>query len=167
MKKLLVLAAAIVAGVVANAASFKWTASNAYASDGTTLYNGSATLYAYVSTADASTAFAVTTATLVNGTIKSGEGYTITGLTFNSDLMEVGTTYTAYMVIVDGDKAFTSTTKSVAPNVSTTQTIGFGSLKTATQSASNWASTSPVPEPTSGLLMLLGMAGLALRRRRA
>ena len=26
--------------------------------------------------------------------------------------------------------------------------------------------TSPVPEPTSGLLMLLGMAGLALRRRR-
>ena len=27
--------------------------------------------------------------------------------------------------------------------------------------------TSPVPEPTSGLLMLLGVAGLALRRRRA
>lgn len=26
---------------------------------------------------------------------------------------------------------------------------------------------SPIPEPTSGLLMLLGMAGLALRRRRA
>ena len=28
-------------------------------------------------------------------------------------------------------------------------------------------STAAVPEPTSGLLMLLGMAGLALRRRRA
>ena len=27
--------------------------------------------------------------------------------------------------------------------------------------------TTSVPEPTSGLLMLLGMAGLALRRRRA
>ncbi|MBR3085127.1 MAG: PEP-CTERM sorting domain-containing protein, partial [Kiritimatiellae bacterium] len=26
---------------------------------------------------------------------------------------------------------------------------------------------SPVPEPTSGLLMLLGVAGLALRRKRA
>lgn len=36
-------------------------------------------------------------------------------------------------------------------------------------SQSNWhaVSTSSVPEPTSGLLMLLGMAGLALRRRRA
>ena len=29
------------------------------------------------------------------------------------------------------------------------------------------AGSSPIPEPTSGLLMLLGMAGLALRRRRA
>lgn len=34
-------------------------------------------------------------------------------------------------------------------------------------SASNWHATSAVPEPTSGLLMLLGMAGLALRRKRA
>ena len=34
-------------------------------------------------------------------------------------------------------------------------------------SQSNWHATTAVPEPTSGLLMLLGMAGLALRRRRA
>ena len=36
----------------------------------------------------------------------------------------------------------------------------------ATSSANGWAAAA-VPEPTSGLLMLLGMAGLALRRRRA
>ena len=30
-----------------------------------------------------------------------------------------------------------------------------------------WYTTSSVPEPTSGLLLLLGVAGLALRRRRA
>ena len=33
--------------------------------------------------------------------------------------------------------------------------------------ASSWSTMSAVPEPTSGLLMLLGIAGLALRRRRA
>ena len=33
--------------------------------------------------------------------------------------------------------------------------------------AGTWSYTANVPEPTSGLLMLLGVAGLALRRRRA
>ena len=33
--------------------------------------------------------------------------------------------------------------------------------------ASDWTTYSSVPEPTSGLLLLLGVAGLALKRRRA
>ena len=33
--------------------------------------------------------------------------------------------------------------------------------------AAGWTGGTPVPEPTSGLLMLLGMAGLALKRKRA
>lgn len=41
----------------------------------------------------------------------------------------------------------------------------IGGDKTA-GSLSSWSSAS-VPEPTSGLLMLIGMAGLALRRKRA
>lgn len=39
-------------------------------------------------------------------------------------------------------------------------------LGSATAAATAWSSAA-VPEPTSGLLMLLGVAGLALRRRRA
>ena len=40
----------------------------------------------------------------------------------------------------------------------------FGGLGTQ---QTNWTAYSAVPEPTSGLLLLFGVAGLALRRRRA
>lgn len=44
--------------------------------------------------------------------------------------------------------------------------IGFDNLGYGGYMATDKATT-PVPEPTSGLLLVLGMAGLALRRRRA
>jgi hypothetical protein len=39
--------------------------------------------------------------------------------------------------------------------------------KQASFAGAGWYTTAAVPEPTSGLLMLVGLAGLALRRRRA
>ena len=47
-----------------------------------------------------------------------------------------------------------------------TANVKWGSQSTASQAAGAWKAVA-APEPTSGLLMLLGMAGLALRRRRA
>ena len=51
----------------------------------------------------------------------------------------------------------------VAAATSTTS-VAFGTMASATQNAANWT-TAAVPEPTSGLLLLLGVAGLALRRK--
>lgn len=45
--------------------------------------------------------------------------------------------------------------------------LSFSNLASASSSYATVGGWTAVPEPTSGLLMLLGMAGLALRRKRA
>ncbi len=54
------------------------------------------------------------------------------------------------------------------PTPGSTGYVGYTFLDDATTlSADSWSKTAAVPEPTSGLLLLLGMAGLALKRKRA
>ena len=152
MKKLVIMAAILVAGVAANAASFNWSAANLYASDLTTKYSGEVTLMC-TQISDWSEV-----ATAASGVIKN------TSTAFSSDKFVVGNDYDFYITYQDGGKTFTSATVSKGALESQTQPIGFGNMASQTQTASNWAA---VPEPTSGLLLLLGMAGLALKRKRA
>lgn len=154
MKKLLVLAAVIVAGIAANAASFKWSAANIYAADGTSKYAGDVVLYATIDGVATEVSKFTTTAGAVSANTS----------TFSSDLLVAGTTYDFFFTVEDNGKIFTSTVKSASASDVGTTSIGFGNMASATQNASNWAA---VPEPTSGLLMLLGVAGLALKRKRA
>ena len=157
MKKLLILAAVLAAGVAANAASFKWTSGNMYASNGTDKWSGSVSLYGYLASADASTAVLVDTATTTTGTI-SNKAFEWADAVADS-------AYNFYYVIEDSGKVFTSAAKeNIIAQASAAASIGFGNQTSATQNASNWTA---VPEPTSGLLVLLGMAGLALKRKRA
>ena len=152
MKKILIMAAVIVAGIAANAASFKWTAGNMYGSDGATKWTSTVNLYAMVD----SVATLVDSATAANGTVASKA--------FSSDTLAGGKYYDFFFTIEDGNKTFTSQSVNVGAQATSVATITFGNMATATQNASNWAA---VPEPTSGLLLLLGMAGLALKRKRA
>ncbi len=152
MKKLLILAAVIAASVVANAASFKWTAGNMYGADGTTKWTSAVNLYAIVD----GTATLVDTATASNGTVLNKA--------FETDKLEGGNYYDFYFTLEDGDKVYTSDKLNIGAQATSQATIGFGNMASKTQNASNWAA---VPEPTSGLLLLLGIAGLALKRKRA
>lgn len=73
--------------------------------------------------------------------------------------------------LADGTHFYLGTASGVPgdpdPTPGSTGYIGYSFLDDATTlSADSW-STASVPEPTSGLLLLLGMAGLALKRKRA
>jgi hypothetical protein len=92
-----------------------------------------------------------------------------------------GNDYNFYMAVLDKDgNLFLSSSVTAAGQASSTTDISFSGVKGATQTSwtddatftfagesGKGAGWYAVPEPTSGLLMLLGMAGLALRRKRA
>lgn len=113
------------------------------------------------------------------GTFSIGTSAALGGYTLptNADLgLTGGTKYYAYAVIFDTEsitdasnyiiaQGSTATVNGVATKGdSTTQVANF---MFGSQASQTWYAVADVPEPTSGLLMLLGMAGLALRRKHA
>ena len=184
MKKLIIAAAAMCAAVCANAAAANWksSASGMYNGTGSTadsaLYSGAAYVFDAGVTSQ-SALFALIEAGTTIGSTTAGYVATATfdegaygGLNFSNG-EQGGGSYTYYFVVVDDDKAYFSNEKAVTANTTATgKNVGFGNQSgssalpagTGFQGAGAWSS---VPEPTSGLLMLLGMAGLALKRKRA
>ena len=176
MKKLLMALSAIALGFVANAAALNWTTWG-YINDGSAdsdwINGGQAYLVMVTDTATFAIAddLSVTGGTIVDN--KYLEDGTVNGVWNGTDSLVDGQTY-KFAVI--------STTDGSGSTVPTTGTYGVddnsGALYSVTWSASTGGSffaehdgfpmnTAVAPEPTSGLLILLGMAGLALRRRRA
>ena len=190
MKKLMIACVAVAMAAVAQAASVNWTISNVYSpSDSTAkaaVGSMSAWLFVTANSTDVTTGIPVTTLSAVQAVLDSGD---LTGLASlsaangtNSSLgMFTGATglegfssgsLTAFAVVVDStdlasaqnyflasggaEKTATFTSATGAKN------FGWGSQATITQAAGGWTA---VPEPTSGLLLLLGMAGLALKRK--
>ena len=160
MKKLLILVAAVAMTAAANAAAFAWSAANIYGPSGAKLSGATAYIYCDALSSDA-LASAITTS---SGAISSSTS------TFDVASAVAGTAYDFYFVITTTydakEYSYTSAVKSATAQDVGQTSITFGNLSSATQAAGAWTAAA-VPEPTSGLLLLLGMAGLALKRKRA
>ena len=190
MKKIMIAAAIVCAAAFAQAATVNWQSGTIYianAADGTT---GSATthkannstrlvtMYMYALTAqDYTAALAMDTATLYDTYItktETGKATTLpTGAASYAQTVadNSGANYALLLFVdtknanlPDGKDAFVKATLATA-NVEGSGSYSAGNL-IGSSIASNWTAV-PVPEPTSGLLLLLGVAGMALRRRRA
>ena len=170
MKKLVIIASVALAAFISNAAQFRWQFTTTTAGDAG--YNGSDVYMILAADYDSSKTLSladITSAAKSKGTLTVGSMSGTTGpITVNDSWVTEGTDYSWYAIVVSGDKYYVSDTATVSTAVSDTGTPTTGSFasKAALQTASNWH-TMAVPEPTSALLMLFGMAGLALKRKRA
>ena len=191
MKKFMIAAAVVCATAVSLAATVDWTCTNVYNGKGdeSTKVSGIAYLMLASSVSDF-TQLAGKGAEAVNGALKnarisytpSSDGlYSLVG-TKNAELgLNDAESYgSAYLVIFDSASVTDASKFYVTPSKDLETVAGdfsssmkFGSQAAASKLAANWNSVAgqpgpePMPEPTSGLMLLLGMAGLTLRRRRA
>ena len=197
MKKLIIAAAIAAGALVTQAASFSWTTSaKAYSIADTTIAAGLAAgttygigsknadsmsnqitsygaTWTYVMTLTCGTETDTISGSLVAGDFSSrmvnetGLSSTIFDLKSGEDSRTVNYSIVLTGTLTDGlDKSWTITSDALEGSVTY---AGIGDLGIKSAGPSSWSTpgSSGVPEPTSGMLMLVGLAGLALRRRRA
>ncbi len=179
MKKIIMAAAIVCAAVMTQAAQVTWTAS-AIAGTGSTSYLAMIVDVTGMSdiTGD-SVAQAIMAGTFTGNTMYSGAG------TYNASKDQVAVAFSkktvngeyaneqavSYMTIVFDAAAAADANNYLVTSGDTAvdgkfSAAGLLAAQQGSQAGKTWT-TAAVPEPTSGLLMLVGLAGLALRRRRA
>ena len=188
MKKLIIAACAVAFAAAVQAASVTWGTTGAFYDtagdpDWPTVAAGTTAYFVFASSYSQSDLVADFAAGTVNNTkltaIKSGTiGADGTVAEVTGSAISLSGSQDAYIVILkDAENMFISDVANNTIDELDVTIYSFNEAKTGDIWALNgdpkngyvgagWY-TASVPEPTSGLLMLLGMAGLALRRRRA
>ena len=165
MKKIIIALAFVAAIVSVQAASVDWKITGAAADVGKTVYLLTSLADSYES-ADALAAAAVGSGIIA----KAGRVYSTTG-TFAAETITKESMKNAYLVILSAEgKSYTYITADLSAQVydpnnqETAPDAPFGSTVAAI-SAGTTVAFGNVPEPTSAMLIVLGVAALALRRK--
>ncbi len=173
MKKIIVAVSVALIGFSLNAAVANWAA------EGISGYNGGAMSALQIYAFDTSKlTVANATAAFSTGDFSALEkGFVATDYDSGEAVGEIsgyenGAAVSAYLVIFD-NATVASSEHFYISEIDDSSSIGIQGQSanpafdlSSSATASNWIATA-APEPTSGLLLLLGMAGLALKRKRA
>lgn len=193
MKKILIAFSVVVCAACLNAATFSWVINNVKESSGSGNNATGYSAYLFLTAASGNVESFVPTATITTldaviadlaagtfsaegayfsgpiGSATAGAAVVATGI---STSFGAGDSLSGFVVIFDSSDYTTAENYMIAKNASGDEVLtatwtgssGAKSLAFGSQASNTWQA---IPEPTSGLLMLVGLAGLALRRRRA
>lgn len=181
MNKLMTLVAGVMLATITHAAAVGWTLAGAtnYKNDAYQFFvigqNGVDSIATITALLDAGTS--TSSYAFGSGMVAANGAANVTYGNSGKSL-DAGNTYTGFYVIFDSATPTSGSTKyavvsgatglTVSPSATAaSMTFVAGNQSTFLNATSNWSSYGAVPEPTSGLLVLLGMAGLALKRKRA
>ena len=175
MKKLMIVLGAALMASVASAATVLWSASETFADSKGVAFTDSRNIAAYLFDAAS-----VTQSNLFDswkGGAADVSGAKVTSTWYDAYEQDVtaaigdsGTKSLFWAVINDKDLFISSTIEQGISAIGTTPFNWSDESGNVFKGATSFGGAgwyTAVPEPTSGLLMLLGMAGLALRRKRA